>query len=225
MTLCSRCSEPVRPVVAFDIDGTLSNYHGHLMTFAQNWLGIGIPHLQIPSLEYKGGEPYGEWFMRTFGVDRATFRAVKLAYRQGGMKRTQPVVPGAKQLVREARDEGAEVWLTTTRPHDRFDRVDPDTREWLRRNLFNFDGLLYSDTKMEDLAERVDPSRVVAVLDDQVDILTRAQELFPDASIIMAAGTHNTEAKWGGIRREVRALRPRINIAIRHYEQSKEQHA
>jgi hypothetical protein len=60
----------------------------------------------------------------------------------------RPII-GGQTFVDTLRAEGAEVWLTTTRPHDRFDRVDPDTREWCRRNGINFDGLLYDGDKME----------------------------------------------------------------------------
>jgi hypothetical protein len=96
--------------------------------------------------------------------------------------------------------EGAEVWLTTTRPHDRFDRVDPDTREWCRRNGIKFDGLLYDGDKMERLADIVDPERVVAVVDDQVNVLNEARDLFPDSTLILAAGRHNAKAPWDGNR-------------------------
>lgn len=60
----------------------------------------------------------------------------------------------------------AEVFITTTRPYLRLDQTDPDTRFWLDRHHIKFHGLLYDDEKYERLSEIVDPSRVVAVLDD-----------------------------------------------------------
>lgn len=167
--LCSRCSAPIKPVVAIDLDGTLADYHGHFRKFAESWLGF-----EGTVAPYEGDEPYKDYFCEEFGVDPSTFRAIKLAYRQGGMKRLQPVYPGARDLVVNLMEIGAEIWLTTTRPHDRFDRVDPDTREWLRRHQIPFDGLLYSEDKLLELSERVTPTRVVAVLDDQTDILDEA---------------------------------------------------
>jgi hypothetical protein len=171
---CSRCSEVIRPVVAFDIDGTLGDYHNHFATFAEMWLG----HEVDPMFDFDGSAPYKEWFCSVFGVDESTFRSIKLAYRQGGMKRSMPVYPNADALVRAARESGAEVWLTTTRPHERYDRVDPDTREWLRRNDINFDGLIYDENKMNVLQERVDPERVCFVLDDLVENLRLAEAAF-----------------------------------------------
>jgi hypothetical protein len=172
--LCSRCSEQVRPVVAIDIDGTLADYHGHLAEFADAWIG---PSARYMVDQYDGSEPYWEWFCRAFGVDRTTFRQIKLAYRQGGMKRTMPPLADGGMtpaVFVGALRAHAEVWLTTTRPHDRFDRIDPDTREWLRRQGIEFDTLVYDDNKMQVLAENVDQRRVVAVLDDQEDVLIEA---------------------------------------------------
>jgi hypothetical protein len=183
---CSRCSETVRPVVAIDIDGTLGDYHGHFEEFAEQWLGR-----ERFGSAYDGDLSHGEWFERAFGVDRTTFRAIKLAFRQGGFKRFMPVFPHARPLVNSLRDL-AEVWLTTARPWDRFDRVDPDTREWLRRGGFEYHGLLYSDDKMAALAERVDPERVVFVLDDLRDVLERATSFFPSAGIVRRLTEYNS---------------------------------
>lgn len=188
---CSNCSEEVRPVVAIDIDGTLGNYHQAIVDFAQGWLGrFGLAE------PYRGDEPYHAWFTRTFEVDRTTFRAIKLAFRQGGMKRTMAAYLGARDLVGELGEAGAEVWLTTTRPHDRFDRVDPDTREWLRRNDIGFSGLLYSGDKMKELALRIDPVRVVAVLDDQLDVMEDASAFFGAGVPILRKTRFNREVRW-----------------------------
>jgi hypothetical protein len=97
--------------------------------------------------------------------------------------------------VNRVRRKGAEVWLTTTRPHDRFDRIDPDTREWLRRHNIEFDGLLYSEAKIEELAERVSPERVVAVLDDQRSVLEQAEDLNLGTPILRRT-TYNAAVPW-----------------------------
>jgi FMN phosphatase YigB (HAD superfamily) len=189
--LCSRCSAPVRPVVAIDIDGTLADYHGHFAEFATLWLG----YEPAEEFLFDGQMNYSEWFVSAFDVDVTTFRQIKLAYRQGGMKRIQPIYPGSKELVANLRDYGAEVWLTTTRPHDRFDRVDPDTRAWLERWGINFDGLLYHDHKMRVLSERIEPARVVAVVDDQEDILEEAEALGLGVQILRRQ-EYNAAVDW-----------------------------
>lgn len=176
--LCSKCSGTVKPVVAIDIDGTLGQYHDHFVRFACRWLDKAPLDLATDDRAYDGSIPFKDWFRDVFHEDHTTFRAIKLAYRQGGMKRTVQRYPWADQLTTELRRAGAEVWLTTTRPHERFDRVDPDTREWIRRNNIEFDGLIFDRQKYDVLAERVDRGRVVAVLDDLQPALERAGEIW-----------------------------------------------
>lgn len=194
---CSKCSAVIRPVVAIDIDGTLGDYHGHFLEFAAGWLGVR-PGPAVPMWEGAAaeGQGFSDWFCFAFQVERTTFRAIKLAYRQGGMKRSMPVYDHAVAFVRSLQARGAEVWLTTTRPHDRFDRVDPDTREWLRRNGIPFDGLLYDDRKMEALAERVERERVAFVLDDLPETLARAAREFPAAGTFLRRTRWNCRANW-----------------------------
>lgn len=188
--LCSRCSEVVNPVVTLDIDGTLGDYHGHFLRFAASWIGSEI--LNDTTRLYDGQEPFGDWCMRAFGIDRTRYREIKLAYRQGGQKRTMPVYEDARALARSVGELGGELWLTTNRPHDRYDRVDPDTREWLRRHDIPYHGLLFADDdKMAALAERIDPARVCFVLDDLVEVLSRASELFPAAGTVLRINGYN----------------------------------
>jgi len=192
---CSECYREVKPVVAIDIDGTLADYHDHFINFAVNWLGHGY---QKPrgNMAYDGTVPHRDWFTTVMGVDVTTFRAIKLAFRQGGMKRTMPIYRESVQTIDAIRDAGAEVWLTTTRPWERFDRVDPDTRHWLKQHEIEFDGLIYDDAKMAALAERVEPERVVAVVDDLIEVLEEADDGFENAVTILRKTIHNRGVTW-----------------------------
>jgi 5'(3')-deoxyribonucleotidase len=184
--LCTKCSRAIRPVVAIDIDGTLGDYHHHLVEFARGYLD------HWDKIErYTGRQPYRQWFCKTFRVDETTFREVKLAYRQGGMKRTMPVEPGAVQLMQSLAPV-AEVWLTTTRPYLRHDTVDKDTRAWLHRNDMPYDYLLYDEDKYEKLAEMVDPQRVVAVLDNEMEQVTAATTAFGPGVAILYGNRYNS---------------------------------
>ena len=164
---CSQCSQSVKPVVALDIDGTLANYHRHFLCFAQDWLGYFV------SKTYTGKQSLADHL----GIDKRTYRECKLAYRQGGMKRSMPIFYTAESIPYALRTSGAEVWLTTTRPYLRLDNIDPDTREWCRRNEIRFDGLLYDEDKYARLAEIVGAERIVGVLDDDLDQVLAAQAL------------------------------------------------
>lgn len=171
--LCSRCSTPIRPVVALDIDGTLGDYHGHFFEFMLGYAGQIVDEHDT----YRGDIPYGQYICETFDVSIDEFRNAKLAYRQGALKRTMPVYEGADQLAKRI-SERAELWITTTRPYLRMDNIDPDTREWLARNEIPCDGLLYHKDKYEILREHVDPRRVVAILDDLAENLEPIPRLF-----------------------------------------------
>lgn len=175
MALCTKCSsEEVRPLVAIDIDGTLADYHGWFVKFARRYL-----HQEWQQLgDYLGCEPFREWFCREFKVEEKVWRDIKLAYRQGAQKRMQPSMPGAYSLVDTIRYEGAEVWLTTTRPYLRLDNIDPDTRDWLDSMSIQYDGLIYDDDKYHILYDNIDRQRVVAVLDDIWEQYDEAKVLF-----------------------------------------------
>lgn len=184
--LCSRCSSPVTPIVAVDIDGTLGDYHGHFLRFAERYLDR---HQRPERLRYDCSISFGEWFCSAYDTDITTFRNIKLAYRQGGMKRTMPGIEGMCQMADALRHLGVELWITTTRPYLRLDGIDPDTREWLRRHHVRYDGLLYDEDKYEKLAEYVDPARVVAVIDDQPDQYDAAESYFGELTPILFKGS------------------------------------
>lgn len=200
--LCSDCGKFVRPVVAIDIDGTLANYHGHFLAFMQLYLDRALPH------EWDGSGDWEEYL----GLSREEYREAKLAYRQGGWKRMMPMYSGARNLARECMMAGAELWITTTRPWLRLDSVDPDTREWLRRHDIPYDFLLYDDDKYGKLAKLVDEERVVAVLDDLPDQISRAREVFGWDVGILRRNRHNrrlTES-WEPVARHLPAAKEMI---------------
>lgn len=179
--LCSKCSAHVNPVAVFDIDGTLADYHGHFFAFADLWLGGVAPTYGNPgraeawAREYEGNESLSTFM----GLDLQEYRAIKLAYRQGGMKRMMPPNSGMPEVTRWASALGYEVWIATTRPYNRLDNIDPDTQEWLRRNKVHYDHLLYGDDddKYQRLVEQVDPERVLLVLEDLPDLFDDAAAL------------------------------------------------
>lgn len=180
--LCSNCHEVIRPVVVLDIDGTLGDYHGHFHAFAEAYMGRAL------RTGYDGSMELHEWYHMT--LDR--YREIKLAYRQGGQKRSMPCYADADILVKTLKTWGAEIWICTTRPYLRLDNIDPDTREWLDRNHIKYDGLLYSESKYERLLEIVDPSRIIAVVDDLPEMCVAAYELInPDVPILRVA-PHNS---------------------------------
>ena len=186
---CTNCSSTVKPVVAIDIDGTLGNYYGHFVQFCNAYFGTTFPN---------NWEGQGEW-EDFLGLTRQQYREAKLAYRQGGQKRSMPMISDAPHLIAAVRKLSVEVWLTTTRPWLRLDSVDPDTREWLRREDVYYDHLLYDDDKYHRLAELVDPERVLLVVDDLKELCVQAEDAFGFSVPYQVKRKHNThsDARYG----------------------------
>jgi hypothetical protein len=177
--LCTKCQSVITPVVAIDIDGTIGNYHDHFLGFAEDYIG------QVIMPDYTGSFAFRDWFKKVTGESDDTWHDIKLAYRQGGQKRSMPMYSFADELCRRVRRHGAELWVTTTRPYIRHDNIDPDTREWLRRNRIEYDYLIYDGDKYNKLCELVGKERVCAVLDDLAEELEAADAEFGDNVPIM----------------------------------------
>jgi hypothetical protein len=182
--LCSNCSAPISPVIALDIDGTIGDYHGHFLSFATDYLGWQ-PHEDM--LSYDGSEQFSVWCQDAYAISLQTYRDIKLAYRQGGMKRTMPAIPFGPTIARLAKNCGAELWITTTRPYLSLDNIVPDTVEWLRRHEIVYDGMLFDELKYEQFHSRVDPDRVVLILDDLREMCEAANALFPGRALQVAS--------------------------------------
>jgi hypothetical protein len=196
---CSDCGREVRPVVAFDIDGTMADYHSHLVEFIINYTGME-PGPAVPwpgSTADRIGGDFGDWVCFAFGLDRRVYRDIKLAFRQGGQKRFMPVYPGAAAVASAAVEEGAEVWVTTSRPYLRLDNIDPDTREWLRRAEVAWDYMVYGEDKYKRLGELVDPERVVLVLEDLPEMYDQASQAFGREVPLLRQNAWNKGAEAG----------------------------
>ena len=167
---CTNCGQVIRPVVAVDIDGVLGMYHTQFVQFAEWYVGYPLPSVY----QYMGDVEFSEYL----GLDKAEYRQIKLAYRQGAIKRFMPKYTGATAFMNDLEDLDVEVWIASTRPWDRLDNIDPDTRHWLDRNKMPYDHLLYGDDKYEQLAQQVDPDRVIAVVEDLLPLCLAAERLF-----------------------------------------------
>src|SRR5690606_23842696 len=103
---------PLAPVVGLDIDGTLADYYAHFKWFAELYL-----QEKLPEADWSATSEFNE----ALGLDKHTYRDIKLAYRQGGMKRSiPPIDDGVGWLVPTLRrDLGLRVFICTTRPWQR----------------------------------------------------------------------------------------------------------
>jgi len=181
--LCERCGGIIRPIVAVDIDGTLGDYHSHFIKFCDLYMQTKFPS------DYDGSVEFSEFL----GLDKETYRSIKLAYRQGGMKRCMPLHVGARGFITALNrlSSGLEVWITTTRPHLRLDGIDPDTRFWLECHGLRYTNLLYHEDKYRLLADRVDKDSVIFVLDDLREQVQAAAIYFGEGKAFQLATPYN----------------------------------
>jgi len=164
---CTNCSKLVRPVAVVDIDGTLGMYHEHFIWFAQKYLNTQLPH------NYDGRGEFSDFL----GLDKREYRDIKLAYRQGGMKRFMPVYTGAGWFMEKLHDMGLEIWIATTRPWMSLSNIDPDTRFWLKQNMMPYDGMVFDDRKYESVLNLIDQERIVIVIEDLLELCDEALTL------------------------------------------------
>jgi hypothetical protein len=181
-----------KPVVALDIDGTLGDFHGNFLKFARLYFDRPRSDWATPN----PGLPMWEWM----GLDHAEYVAAKLAYRQGGWKRWMPCYLRASALTHGIRRMGAEVWICTTRPYLRLDNVDPDTREWLRRNDIQYDAVLFDriDSKGSKYAELKEQAgdRVASILDDLPEMVNAAADLWTPEIVTIRTQPYNLHFEW-----------------------------
>ena len=134
-------------------------------------------------------------FSDYLGIEKEEYRRIKLAYRQGGLKRSMPVYHDMVRVVQESHALGYEIWLTTTRPWQSHNNIHPDTKFWLERA--NLDGIyhhmLFDEDKYQILANAVDPGRVLAVVDDLPEQWDAAVVAFGYDVPLLKATTYN---KW-----------------------------
>ena len=176
-----------KPIIALDIDGTLGDYHGHFLAYAEGWFGQKFP----PPSQVNPGLKLWEFM----GVLVEDYRQCKLAYRQGGMKRTMPAYALSGAFTQSMRRMGAEVWLCTTRPYMRLDNIDPDTREWARRNGIQYDAVLLDGidekySKYKELKRQAE-GRVALIADDLPELVGSALEMFPEAVVVLRDQPYN----------------------------------
>lgn len=159
-----------KPIISLDIDGTLADYHGWFLQFATFYFGRTFPPASATNHRMK--------LWRFMGISRDEYQDCKLAYRQGGMKRSMPCLEGAGDLVKRLRRDGAEVWICTTRPFMRLDNIDPDTQEWLRRNGVDYDALLFDpregDEKYRELKRQAVGREILGCAEDLGEQAERA---------------------------------------------------
>lgn len=155
------------PVIGLDVDGSLGDYHGHFLRFAEGWLGRKMPD----PATINPGLP----LHRFMGVSKTTYRKIKLAYREGGLKRSLPAYDGARDIAYRLRKWKCDVWICTSRPYLAHGPIVGDTQHWLRRNKIQHDNIIWGEHKYRTL-RKLAGDRVVGVLEDLPSMAKQAHD-------------------------------------------------
>jgi hypothetical protein len=191
----------LRPVIGVDIDGTLGQWHEEFLDFARRYLQKSF------SIGWSGEGSLHQHM----GVSKRTYRIIKLAFRQSGLKRAMRPMPDAHAFAQAMRAAGAELWVCTTRPYLRLDNIDPDTRWWLRHHKIAYDGVLFGERKYRDLIHLVGAERVVGILDDLPEQV--------EAAIAVGAAARLLERPYNVNRHNGLPTMGSLALAQKHFEQ------
>lgn len=172
-----------KPVFGIDVDGTMASYHNWFSWFAELYIGKDLNRDA-----YTGGP-----FHQHLGLGKKKYREVKLAFRQSGLKRAMPAYPFASEMTSWLRRAGAEVIICSTRPYLHLSNIEPDLREWLKRNRIKYDDIILGEHKFREL-KRGYGDRVVAVLDDLPEMVMQAQAC--GLTSVLREQSYNTPTNW-----------------------------
>ena len=133
---------------SIDIDGVLNNY-------PQCWLDY------IEEIEHKKFATIAE-ARNQLGNDR--YGEIKHRYRTEGRKTQLPINEAAKQLLKQLKENGFTIIISTSRPFNKYTHLEQLTFDWLKNNGFHFDFLR---SKTPDLIREFYP--ILFHLDDEIE--------------------------------------------------------
>lgn len=123
-----------KEVIVFDIDGVINNYP----TCYLDWIykETNIKYSDMIDIKEK--------------LDIKTYEDLKEKYRLSGVKANQPINKDTVKLMNQLKVAGNTIILYTTRPVNRYKRINSDTLKWLKKNKVPFDAIYWTDFQKED---------------------------------------------------------------------------
>jgi len=153
-------------VVGIDIDGVLAEYPKGFLNFIKDETGINLNNEEIKT--YNLYDAVGE----IVGADK--MKKLKHKFRAEGHKRNLPVIPGAQEGLKRLRDQGKTIILLSARPYKEYPRIFGDTIDWLNKNNFDFDAIIWDEEKEEKIIKEF-PNMKFMVEDNGNNALKIAQ--------------------------------------------------
>jgi len=80
-------------------------------------------------------------------IDTLEYEEFKRWYRESGEKANISVKKGAKELTEYLKSLGYKIVIISARPNDVYNRIFPDTLEWLKKNEIQYDAIYFEKDK------------------------------------------------------------------------------
>ena len=119
-------------IAGIDIDGVLADYPASFFQFVES-IGREVPKDIVHTADLT--------------LDPKEYAYLKHLYREGGYKRSIPVVKGAKRFLDIIKKRGYAIVLLTSRPYKQYKRMFADTMEWLDKNKLYYDAIIFDEEK------------------------------------------------------------------------------
>ena len=147
-----RIKEESNKIVFIDIDGVLAQWPGRYIRFVNQKLNEN--YVTLPQLAKC--------------VERKKQLELKEEYRLSGLKKELDVVEGSVEFLNRLKELDYDIVLLTARPYKKFFRIYSDTLEWLEKNGFKYDNIIFDEKKEKYIIKSFKHENVKFVIDDDV---------------------------------------------------------
>lgn len=147
-----RIKEESNKIVFVDIDGVLAQWPGRYIQFVNQKLNEN--YVTLPQLAKC--------------VERKKQLELKEEYRSCGLKKELDVVDGSVEFLNRLKELDYDIVLLTARPYKKFFRIYSDTLEWLEKNGFKYDNIIFDEKKEKYIIKSFKHENVKFVIDDDV---------------------------------------------------------
>lgn len=130
-------------VVAVDIDGVLAAYPEGFINFVEKETGKKIDIVLDDYNLYDACEEI---------IGREDLKELKHRFRAEGEKRFLPAVKDSVAGMQLLREKGYKIVLLSARPVKKYPRIFADTIEWLKKNKFEYDAIMWDEHKEDRIA-------------------------------------------------------------------------
>jgi 5'(3')-deoxyribonucleotidase len=202
-------NDGTKPVAVVDIDNVLCDYITGMCQYVASRTDDVVILKRVAHLNLSRS-----WVSSAaLGLPEVIWQELKHDFRVAGLKRTLPVMPGAKEFLDRIKAAGMDIVLLTSRPIDRYPNVYTDTLAWLQTNDLPYDFIWWSTDKHERLLES-GHQRIAFAVDDDLKFVAQLARLDIPVVWLYTGPVTSIEDVDAKLRTAVRdVIRPRVTWA------------